>query len=214
MVDLEKLPRDANGAVVGNRWEVILRAPLTDGLIKQMGTSQTEASTGANGDALSFDKLDLLIDDKVKVRDNTVFLMPGKLKRKFFALMRGLGGATPEMMAIPGINRPVPTYRGIPILQCDWIATTEAKGAATTLSSVYLASLGDDGFSARYGSVPGAAALDVDADPRRARVAGFRVRAIGELEGKEVERTRISWYGAYKLGSQLAAARLSEIITA
>ena len=32
MVDLEKLPRDANGAVVGKRWEVILRAPLTDGL--------------------------------------------------------------------------------------------------------------------------------------------------------------------------------------
>lgn len=181
-----------------------------DGL-QRLG-SQLISSTGANGDALSFDVLDQLIDEKVKVRERLVFLMNSKLKRKFYGLARALGGAGIETVNLPGVTAPVPAYRGIPILQNDWITSAEAKGAATTLSSVYLTSLGEEGFHARVGM--GGGSMNVDADPRSARIMGIKIRDVGDLEGKEAKRTRVSWYGAFALGSDLAMARASQIITA
>ena len=50
--------------------------------------------------------------------------------------------------------------------------------------------------------------------PSAVRIMGVRVRNIGELEAKEAMRQRVSWYGAFGLRSDLAAARASELITA
>lgn len=197
--------------------EVLVRISSTsnefDGLEDLCPEAQTVESGGTNGDALSFDVLDELIDEKLKVRENAYFVMNGKLKRKFLALLRATGGATPADMAVAGINRPVPTYRGIPILQNDHIPSNEAKGSASDLSSVYLASMeAEEGLSWRVGG-RGEGVL-ADLDPRAVRIMGTKLRMIGELEDSEHHRMRLSWYGCVRLGSELAIARASELITA
>lgn len=200
----------------GSDAEVLVNEASTteewDGMEKLTPESQTVASSGANGDALTFEVMDQLIDEKVKSRENLHFVMPGALKRKYFSLMRALGGATPDHVQLPGLNRQVPTYRGIPILQNDYIPRTESKGAASTLSSIYLVDfVPEDGL---YMGVGGSEENVVDGDPRDVRVMGLRVRSVGELENKEAMRTRVSFYGASALGSELAIARASELVTA
>lgn len=206
-----------SGSLAGADVETPIRFASTtnefDGLQKFTTTGQTIASTAADGDDLSFNVLDRLIDEKVKVRENLRFVMPSQLKTKFYSLVRALGGSDPQTTTLPGVNGPVPTYRGIPVLQSDWIPTTESKGASSTLSSVYLVSCAYDsglyfGTSGRGGSQM------ADIDPRMARVMGVQLRDVGELESKEAMRTRLSWYGATALGSELAVARASELKTA
>lgn len=206
-----------SASLPGSDTEVLVWVTSTsnepDGLEKLVPSSQIIASTGANGDALTFDVMDQLIDEKVKVRENLYFFGNSKLKRKFLALMRNLGGTAPKDVAIPGINRPVPTYRGIPFLQNDWIASTESKGSGTTLSSLYLGSMShDEGFYAGVGQA-GERAL-FDGDPRRIPIMGVRIRSLGELEDKEFDRMRVTMYAAFALGSELAVGRASELVTA
>lgn len=196
--------------------EVQLRFASTtnepDGLLKLIPTSQVISSSGANGDALSFDILDQLIDELVKTRDDLAFVGNAKLKRKFMALLRSAGGLTGAELALPGINGPVPTYRGIPFLQNDNIPSTEAKGGATTLSSLMLLDFGDQGFFAGCGGA-GEGALS-ELTPTAVRIMGVRVRNIGELEAKEAMRQRVTWYGAFGLRSDLSVGRAKEIVTA
>jgi hypothetical protein len=191
-----------------------------DGLPKMIPTSQTVASTGASGDALSLDVLDQLLYEKIKVRSDLVYLMNGKLKRKFMALARtAAGGMTPEQISLPilGMNgQPaemrVPQYNGIPILQVDDIPSTETK-TVSTLSSVYLVSLTPEiGFYAGV-QQQGMQAL-ADLDPYQARIGGVKMYDIGQRETTGADRTRIEWFGAFALGSELAAARASELVTA
>jgi hypothetical protein len=192
-----------------------------DGLTKMVTSGQTVSSSGANGDALSFDVLDQLLYEKVKVRSDLVYCMNGKLKRKFMALARSAaGGMTPEQISLPilGMNgQPaemrVPQYNGIPILQVDDIPSTESKGSGSTLSSVYLTSLTPQlGFYAACQQQGGAALADLD--PYKARIMGVKMYDIGQRETAPQDRTRIEWFGAFALGSELAAARASELVTA
>lgn len=183
-----------------------------DGLIQLCDPSQVVAADGANGDDLTFDRMDVLIDEAVKVTNRPFFVMNSKLKRKFFALARGLGGADISQITLPGVTGQVPSYRGIPILQNDWIPSTESKGTASTLSSLFLVDMSPEGFHA-YCSQRGSA-MDVQASPTNARIMGLHVRQLGQLEDKEAERTRISWYGAFALKSSLALARAKNLKTA
>jgi len=187
--------------------------PEWDGLQALTPSSQTIASTGADGDELTFEVLDRMIDEMVKVRERRAFLMNAKGKAEFYSLVRSLGGSGPETTTLPGVNGPVPTYRGIPILQSDWIASTESKGANSDLTSVYLVSLdGTEGFWLGVGQKAGSVPSNVD--PRTTQIMGVRIRDIGQLETKDAERKRISFYGATALGSELAVCRVSEIKTA
>ena len=191
-----------------------------DGLLKLIPPSQVVPSTGTDGDALSFDVLDQLILEKVKVRDNLAFLMNASLKRKFLALTRqAAGGTTPNMISIPmmGMNgqigqQDVPQYNGIPILQVDDIPNNEIKGAKSNLSSVFLVSLSaEEGF---WGGVEqDTQAIESDLSPYAARILGVKLYDVGQLENKGASRSRIEWFGGFALGSQLAAARASQIIT-
>jgi hypothetical protein len=183
-----------------------------DGLKQLVDTAQVVSSTGASGDDLSLDALDQLIDEKVKVRNRRVFVMNSKVKRKYFQLVRGLGGVAAEVVTLPGVTGAVPSYRGIPILQNDWIASDESKGGATTLSSVYLIDLSTEGFHAYCGQ--GGSSVNVMADPISTRIMGLKVRDVGQLPDKEADRTRVSWYGTFALKSALALARAKEIKTA
>lgn len=182
-----------------------------DGLNKLIPTSQVRSSVGTNGDALSFAILDQLID-LVKVRNDRAFVMNSALVRKYFDLVRSLNGTDPMHITLPSISGQVPVYRGIPILENDWIGSSESKGSGTTLSSAYLIDFSpEEGF---YAGVSQGAAVNFDNDPRETRIMGVKVRSIGELEDKEAIRTRVTWYGAYALGSDLAAARATELVTA
>lgn len=181
-----------------------------DGLRQLVDPALVTASAGANGDALSFDTLDVIID-AVKTETNKFLVMNSALRRKYLALMRGLGGTEPGHVMLPGINGPVPTYRGHPILRNDNIPSTESKGASSTLSSVYCVDMNPvNGF---YAGVGGQGVETAALTPMDVRIMGVQVRDIGELEDKEAMRARVSWYGAFALGSSLALARASEIET-
>lgn len=192
-----------------------------DGLQKLIPDSQVVASASgdANGSALSFETLDKLIYEKVKTNNNRVFLMNGSLIRKFRALVRSsAGGTTPEQIAIPMLGMDgrlgqqlVPQYDGIPVLQVDDIPSTESKGSASTLSSVYLVDMMPElGF---WGGCQQSQPIEVDLDPYRTRVMGFKLYDVGQLEDKAANRKRVEWYGAFGLGSELAAARAKELVT-
>lgn len=184
-----------------------------DGLNKLITPAQTIASSGADGDDISFALLDRMIDEMVKSPDQQAFVVNSKLKGKILNLNRSLGGALIGDMALEGYNARVPVYRGRPILQNDWIGSAEAKGASTTLSSAYLVSFAPvEGFYACVGARGGA--MDINLSPLTNRVMGIRIREIGQLEGKEADRRRVSWYGNFCLGSDLAASRASELKTA
>lgn len=204
------------GSLAGADVETPIRFASTtnefDGLQKFTTTGQTISSTAADGDDLSFNVLDKLIE-KVKVRTNRHFVMPDALKTKFYSLVRALGGSDPQVTTLPGVNGPVPVYRGIPLLTSDWIPATESKGASSTLSSVYLVSCAyDEGLY--FGTAGRGGSQMADISPMAARVMGVQLRDVGELESKEAMRTRLSWYGASALGSELAVARASELKTA
>lgn len=181
-----------------------------DGLAKIVSPSQTIASTGANGDTISFPILDQLLD-QVKVRTgNLAYVMNLALRRNYNTLVRSLGGNQPEFVLGNGMR--VPTFNGIPILANDWIPSTESKGTKSNLTSCYLVNFGaDDGV---YMGALGGQSFDVNADPRNATVLGFRVRDLGQLQsgGSKVGR-RVTWYGALACGSDYSVARASELVT-
>jgi hypothetical protein len=182
-----------------------------DGLKKLISSGQQRAAVGVNGDALDFDVMDELID-LVKSDENLAFVMNAKLRRKFYALNRALGGADPMHMTLPGINGNVPTYRGIPILKNDYILSDETVGSTTDASSLYLVDFApESGF---YAGVGGEGVQSVELTPRDVMIQGIRVRDVGELHTKEAMRTRVSWYGAYALGSDLSAAVATGLQTA
>lgn len=188
-----------------------------DSLNKMIPSSQTITSTGASGDALSFEKLDQLYMELVKVRTDCAYFMNGKLKRKFMALCRSTFGSVPEVaLSMLGVDgRPhtvnVPSWNGCPIFQVDDIPSNETK-TVSTLSSVYLASL-TPGEGFYCGVQQQAMQLMADLDPYAARIAGVKIYDIGQRETTGADRTRIEWFGAFALGSELAAARASELIT-
>jgi hypothetical protein len=58
-----------------------------------------------------------------------------------------------------------------------------------------------------------AMSMMADLDPYAARIAGVKIYDIGQRESTGADRTRVEWFGAFGLGSELAAARASELIT-
>lgn len=183
-----------------------------DGLNRIISPSQVIPSITTNGDALSFNVLNLMILQE-KCRINRAFFMNGSLIVKFMALLRSGGGTNPDHISLPGYSGQTLVYRGIPILENDNILSTEVKGSSSNLSSIYLASLDSD--EGLFMGVPGTGveALDVEADPRNNVVQGFRIESLGALEAKAHRRTRVQFYGALGLRSDKALVRAKEIQT-
>lgn len=186
--------------------------PEWDGLAALVTSGQTITSTGVDGDDLTFEVLDAMINEKVKIRERRVFLMNAKGKTQFNSLVRSLGGSGIETTTLPGVNGPVPSYQGIPILQTDWITSDETKGDNSDLTSIYLVSLDPiEGFYLGVGQK--GSSVPVDVDPRTVTIMGVRIREIGQLEVKDAARSRITFYGATALGSVLAVCRATQIKT-
>jgi hypothetical protein len=187
-----------------------------DGLQKLCPASQTVVSTGGSGDALTFDKLDELLLEKVKIKQNRVFLMNAKLKRKYLALARTASISDRISMEFIGPDGKIgmhdfPAYGGVPILQVDDIPSNEVK-TVSTLSSVYLVSLEPRvGF---HGVVQaGGDMMNAALDPYDARIGGFKLYDLGQRESKPAAGIRMEWYGAFGVGSPLAVGRASELVT-
>jgi hypothetical protein len=191
-----------------------------DSVNKLCPTGQVVSSSGTDGDALSFNTLDKLMYEKIKGGDKgkMAFFMNGKLKTKFMALCRSqMGGMTTELkLPVLGLNGVsdvyVPVYNGIPIFQVDDIPSTEAKGAASTLSSVYLAELSPE-RGLYFGVQSRGNEAMANLTPYQARIAGVQMYDIGQRETVGAYRTRVEWFGALALGSELLCARASEIVT-
>lgn len=175
-----------------------------DGLPKIISPAQTIDPVGADGDLFSFAVLDKMISN-LKVGDSPAFVMSGDFIELYLALHRALGGTQPQTLMLEGYGQAVPTYRGIPILRNDNIATDETVGASQT-ASLYLASMdAEDGLALAAANL--GTRFDPMTDPARGPVLGWRVENIGALAATDRRRTRLAWYGAPVLKSPLAAVR-------
>lgn len=170
------------------------------GLLTLCAAGQIRASA-TNGDNLSFDVLDELID-LVKDKDGQVdyIMMPARTIRKFYSLLRALGGATiGDVLQLPS-GKKVPVYRDIPILRNDFIPTNQTKGTATTCTTIFAGTF-DDGSMTH-----GIAGLTATGS------AGVRVENVGISETKDNTITRVKMYCGMALFSELGLAAASGIL--
>jgi hypothetical protein len=184
-----------------------------DGLLKLIPTTHAQAlgNTVTDGSALTFALMDMAIASKIKTKDNLFWIGNAQMKTALLGLLRGLGGTTPEMVQLPGMSRPVPAYQGIPFLQNDNIPNTESKGGSSTLTSLFLAEMGGDGLSMYCGQRGGGVILPTHPNP--ARVMGVKVAPVGTVQNKDAVRTRVSFRGALKLGSELSICRIINLLS-
>lgn len=138
---------------------------------------------GANGNDLTFEILDELIDSVLDKDGNADYiLMPARTLRSYYSLLRKLGGASiAEVIQMPS-GRQVPTYRGVPLFRNDYIQTSQSKGTATSTTTIFAGTV-DDG-SGKHG-ISGLTA---------AGNAGIRVEELGPQSDKDETVTRLKMY--------------------
>jgi hypothetical protein len=126
---------------------------------------------GANGGALTLDKLDELID-AVKPGRPDALCMAKRTRRKLSSLRRTSGNLLET--DVDAFGRRALFYDGLPILVDDFVATDEAEGSSGNVcSSIYAVKLGRQGV---MGIENG----------------GIQVERVGELETKDATRTRVN----------------------
>jgi hypothetical protein len=172
------------------------------GLFGLVSANQTiTADNGAaNGANLSFEDLDALIDLVVD-KDGQVdyLMMNGRTRRAYLALLRSLGGTSPQDVYEMPSGRKVPAYRGIPILRNDWIPVTQTQGTNTKCTSVFAGTL-DDGSRTH-----GLAGLTAQ------KQAGIHIKNVGEKEDADETITRVVWYCGLALFSEKGLACLKGV---
>jgi len=172
-------------------------AAATSGMCVHQGS-------GTTGAALSLANLDKAID-LVKPQPNLI-LTNFEVWRRLMASGRG---ATPVnwIFQQPGqdVAQTFPTYRGIPIVRSDYITQTE-----TISSSAYAAKTGgacSSIFLVRLGSVEEGGLCMVTGNPM------FEFKEI-ELENKDANRFRLTWYVNIALGATKSLAVIDGITDA
>lgn len=170
-----------NGTVAGN-------AKSFDGLTTAIPAGQT-LTMGANGAALTLDKLDEMID-LVKPGRPDALLMAKRTRRKLSSLRRASGAVLET--SIDQFGQHVVMYDGIPVLVDDFISITQTEGTENAASTIYAVRFGMDGV---MGIENG----------------GITVERVGELETKDATRHRIKWYASMALFSELGTAKLKGI---
>ena len=166
-----------------------------DGMKKLVTAGQTIAM-GTNGGALTFDKLDELIDLVSQGRPDALLMRFGTY-RALKALMRTAGGMVPEQLKIRNFDGAVPAYDGIPIILSEYLPGNETKGTAAGICcSVYAVRFNTtDGLHGIYG------------DP----TAGVVVENLGTRESYDAWRYRLKWYVSLALKSTKSIARLEGV---
>ncbi len=168
--------------------------------LSQLCAESQKIATGDNGDALSFEMLDQLIDT-VTDKDGVVdyITMHARTLRSYKSLLRSLGGASiNEVIELPSGNS-VPAYSGVPIFRNDYIPTNQVKGTTTNATSIYAGTF-DDG--SRTHGVAGLTA---------ARASGIQVEDVGVSEDKDEHIWRVKWYTGLALFSEKGLACVSGV---
>ena len=152
-------------------------------------------NAGANGEALTFQRLDTLL--RMVPMGADALIMRGGTHDAVLAAQRALGGTMPEHITMPNhSNISVPHYRGVPILVNDFLPADETLGANDETCSIYAVRFNEaDGLHGMFGGPS----------------AGIRVQALGPLEKKDADRYRLKWYCGTALKSTKSLARLAGI---
>ncbi len=169
-----------------------------DGLAKLIGAGHAQL-LDKNSAVLTLDVLDELYA-KVKSKDGEVdfIMMNDQAIRKYMSVLRTLGGANiTEVVQMPdGSTRNMLAYRGTPIFRNDWIPTT---GTVDLITDIYMGCFDDGsrkvGISGLTSSVQ----------------AGIFVSDVGEAEDTNDTITRLRFYAALAVFSELGIARASEV---
>uniref|UniRef100_A0AAU8GRI2 Major head protein n=1 Tax=Pseudomonas phage PAKlein3 TaxID=3230132 RepID=A0AAU8GRI2_9VIRU len=167
-----------------------------EGLINLVASGQT-LDNGTDGAALSFEKLDELMDT-VTDKDGEVdyLTMHARTLRSFNALLRALGGASiGDVVTLPS-GAEVPAYRGVPIFRNDYIPTNQTVGTSSNCTTVFAGTF-DDG--SRTHGIAGLTAEEA---------AGIQVEDVGPAETKDNYITRVKWYCGLALFSEKGLAAL------
>jgi hypothetical protein len=157
---------------------------------------------GTDGGQLTFELLDQLLD-LVKDKDGEVdyIMSTFSMRRKYFSLLRALGGAgINETITLPS-GRQVPVYRGVPWFVNDFIPTNQVRGISGAVCTSIFAGTFDDG-SNKIG-VAGLTAKGA---------AGLRIERVGPKEDADENITRVKMYCGFANFSQLGLACLSGLL--
>jgi hypothetical protein len=123
-------------------------------------------------------------------------VMRGGTHDAVLAMLRNLGGTTPDHVTLPGNGIEVPAYRRVPIIVNDFLPGDEDQGSATDTCSIYAVRSNEaDGVHGIFGGP----------------AAGIRVQPIGTLQSKDAERYRLKWYVGTALKSTRSLARLKGV---
>ena len=162
-----------------------------DGLATLCSASDQILTAGPNGAALTFEMLDALLRRVPLGADALV--MRGGTHDAVLAMLRNLGGTTPDHVTLPGNGVDVPAYRRVPIIVNDFLPGDEDVGTETNTASIYAVRFNEaDGVHGIFGGPS----------------AGIRVQTIGTLQNKDAERYRMKWYCGTALKSTRSLARL------
>jgi hypothetical protein len=157
-----------------------------DGIDKLCDSGQT-VSMGTNGDTLTLEKLDELIDC-VKGGKPHIMLLSRRSRRKLNALSRASGGIL--VSDRNAFGQMVEYYDGIPLGVCDWIADDQEVGTSSDCSTIYAMQFGEGAVAGLTG--PG----------------GVQVEQVGSLETQDASRTRVKWYVSVALFNTVKLAKL------
>ena len=161
-----------------------------DGIDKLAVASQT-VSMGANGGALTLDKLDETID-KVRGGKPDMLIMSRRSRRKLSSLGRAAGSG----VVVADRNQfgmMTDYYDGIPVGVSDYVNDAKTVGTSRDCSTIYAVQWGE-------GAVAGLTAP-----------GGLQMERVGSLETKDATRVRVKWYVAIAVFNSLKLAKLSGV---
>lgn len=165
-----------------------------DGLATLCSATDQILNADTNGAALTFEMIDALIR-RVPLGPDAL-VMRGGTHDAVLAMLRNLGGTTPDHVTLPGNGVDVPAYRRIPIIVNDFLPGNEVQGTANDTCSIYAVRFNEsDGVHGIFGGP----------------AAGIRVQTIGTLQSKDAERYRMKWYCGTALKSTRSLARLKGV---
>ena len=158
-------------------------------------TSTQKVAAETNGQSLSFDILDELLD-LVKDKDGQVdyIMMHERTLRSYKKLLRGLGGTAPDDVYTMANGTQIIAYCGVPIFKNNNIPIDQTQGTNTKATTIFAGTL-DDG-SGKYGISGLTAAND----------AGLEIEHVGLHQSRDEDLWRVKWYCSLALFSTLGLA--------
>jgi HK97 family phage major capsid protein len=145
---------------------------------------------GTNGDVLTLEKLDELLDT-VKGGKPDLLLMSRRSRRTLNVLARTAGSFLEADR--DEFGQMVQYYDGVPIGINDYIADDQTVGTSVDCSTIYAMQFGEGAVSGL--TAPG----------------GLTVERVGSLETKDATRIRVKWYASVALFNTVKLARLTGV---